>query len=426
MKKFFSIFLAVCMLAALSVGSFVNAEGSAVAIPDNGTAVALPLDQVELEYGYEVETNFVISDTIRSTIPGDAVIWDVNISKAGNYKVSIPVASMDGEGVIGLYVNGTKTYTAGNFKAYGYGNAENFDNVAELYFNAAEAGTYELKLAFESIGASAKAPEVSYFEGNIPEAAPVDQTVSLVQYDGLTNNATKALLLGSTGPAHTGEFYSWQVNTAAAFKGLLIPQWTPGGGANHVVIDVSVHTWTGDFEGAIAAEPVVKTTLTTPGDSILVWDFEKEVPAGEYVIYVKLVEVQGTGHSDIHIKTGLGLYEEYTEDYIYTETDATGYDPFARTAIAHLIVGPDVDTNPEKFFVELGAQPGAEDEEPTEEPTEEPEEETATKKPAPTSKPASSNNSSDDSTIIIVVVVVVVVVVAAAVVAIILIKKKKG
>ena len=349
MKKIISIILSVCMLAALSVGSFTFAAGEAIAIPEDGSAATLPLADGEPLWGYGFEHDVIKGEEILSSIPGDAVIWKINVAKAGNYKVEVPVASMTGSGVIGLYINDTKVYTAGNFEAAGYGNYS-YNNTAVLYFNAAEAGEYELKIVFESVGAYAKAPTVSFFDGEIPESK-VDQTIILAACDAYTNNATQSALLSND------NYYSWHINTAAAFKGFLLPQWTPGGGTANVVFDAMVYTWAETYDDTIAAEPVAKTTLTTPGDCVMVCDFEKEIPAGNYLIYIKCTDIQGeyTGHSDMHMKTGIDLFEDLdTFDYIEVFTDVEAYKPYPeRTVALSLIVGPDVDTTPENFFLEL-------------------------------------------------------------------------
>lgn len=437
MKKIISIILSVCMLAALSVGSFAFAAGEAIAIPEDGSAATLPVADGEPLWGYGFEHDVIKGEEILSSIPGDAVIWKINVAKAGNYKVEVPVASMTGSGVIGLYINDTKVYTTGNFEAAGYGDYS-YNNTAVLYFNAAEAGEYELKIVFESVGAYAKAPTVSFFDGEIPESK-VDQTIILAACDAYTNNATQSALLSND------NYYSWHINTAAAFKGFLLPQWTPGGGKANVVFDVMVYAWTESFEDTIATEPVVKTTLTTPGDCVMVCDFEKEIPAGNYLIYIECTDIQGeyTGHSDMHMKTGIDLFEDLdTWDYIEVFTDVTEYKPYPdRTVALNLIVGPDVDTTPENFFLELDPlsvddpeeTEAPDEDEPTEteapEETEAPTEKPATSKPSnkpavQTKAPAASDDDEGGYGLVIGIAVGVAVIAIAAVV-VVVIKKKK-
>lgn len=431
MKKIISIILSVCMLAALSVGSFAFAAGEAIAIPEDGSTATLPVADGEPLWGFNFEHDVIKGEEILATIYGDAVIWNISVSKAGNYKVEIPVASMTGSGAIALYINDTKVYTAGNFEAAGYGDYS-YNNTAVLYFNAAEAGEYELKIVFESVGAYAKAPTVSFFDGEIPESK-VDQTIPMAASDAYTNNATQAALLAKE------NYYSWHINTASAFKGFLLPQWTPGGGKANVVFDVMVYAWTENFDDTIATEPVAKTTLTTPGDCVMVCNFENEIPAGNYLIYIVCTDIQGsyTGHSDMHMKTGLDLFEDLdTWDYIEVFTDVENYVPYPdRTVALNLIVGPDVDATPENFFLELDPL-SVDDPEETEAPDENDSEETeapATEKPAtskPTSKPAvqtkapATAEEDEGGYGLIIGIAVGVAVIAIAAVVVVVIKKK--
>lgn len=460
MKKILCLVLGLSLVMALFAGMPVFADGEEIAVAADGSVATLDVEKATLEtFNGSItvkRTKTYIKTSVDATATneyilekaqsGDIAAWNVNFAKAGNYKIEVPAYSMDGVGVISVLLNEEKVYSVGNFKATGYGKGKVFENNAVLYVSVEEAGQNKLSIFFDTLGVEIMAPKVSYYTGTIPAEAAFDKYVSAVETDGFTNNATKALLLGED------EYYGLHANFAKAFKGVVIPQWTPGAGAGHCKFKLSVYTWNEDDVTTLKGTPVTSKEFTTPGDCIMVCMFDEAVPAGEYYIYVECIELiidAGSNHQsgvDMHMKTGL---PHSFDDYVYyfdAYTNIADYVPVPdRMVYFNFVV--DEFVAPEDFFLELGSNTDADataDPDATVDPnaTEEPD---ATEKPEKTEAPATStskntkapststakadadtdSSESSNTGLIIGIVAGIVVVAAVVVVVIIVIKKKK-
>ena len=452
MKKIFSLILAVSMVLVLFAGIGVSAEGETIAVTDDGSKVTLDLTKGTLASDNECALGITLSEgNVKTSADGaetkahflerayavEYITWNVNFAKEGNYKIEIPVYTMDGVGAISVYLNGAKMYSAGNFTAGGYNQPRIYSNNAELYVTADKAGEAELTIYFDCLGVYMLAPQISYFEGEIPAQPAIKKYVRTAVADSLTSSPAKAFLLDEE------TYYGLHVNTAKAFSGITLPQWTPGGGQGHCKFKLSVYNWDEDEQKTIEGTPVATKEFTTPGDCIMSCEFDNEIPAGNYYIYIECVELsidEGSTHTggvQMHMKSGLPMNVDDTYDYYFEAyTNIVDYVIVPeRMVYMNLIVSEDVE--PVDMFLELydGSDEPAESEKPTA--TTKP---TTTEKPTATAKPtgtpanktnapsnSGSNNNDDNNNtgLLIGIIAGAAVVVIAAVVAIIVIKKKK-
>lgn len=239
---------------------------------------------------------------------GDSVEYKVDFTADGKYRIDIPVASYWGQGGIELSLDGTKVGEIleldamedwHNYKAY------------SLIFETT-AGTHTIKLLFTEAGMNVKAPALSFSEGELP---PVEtwNKFPMAEADDKTPSPANAFVMDK------GQYYAVQFNAASKFKGIEFQQWTPGGGEGKIDFTVSVYKWNKDYDTTVKGTPEASIESETTGDGGVTIDFGKEIAAGEYLIVIRITEVNEKAAPGMHLQSGKSLNGEDSYFKMYTD-----------------------------------------------------------------------------------------------------------
>lgn len=389
MKKFSVMLVITILMTFFALVPEVGAEEK-IEIPENANGVTLPIEQGELS-----TTNAVLSLVAVASVAqlgsadapvepamlvtggeaGDQITWNVVFAAAGTYKVEMPVCSPEGVGALSLYLEDTKVYSAGNFKASNTHEKNIFNNTAVFYVKVEKAGETHLSVRYDAAGMHLLAPSITSYAGEIPQEAPYNKYINVVNIDEYTSLPNGALVMDED------TYYAFHFNISVPFKGIVIPEWTPDRDA---MFKVSVYYWDEDIDESLCNEAIIERDFTLSSDGIIVYDFEKALPEGEYLIYITCLS-GGSNDSGLYMKSGVGTYEdmglygEETDLYFEAYTDITRH-VIVPDKMVHLSLI--VEEYTDKMFLKLGEKIG--------------EEPTATSKPteSPSQAPATTTTES--------------------------------
>lgn len=334
MKKIITLLLSVAIVISL----FSMIQISAASVPEDGTELAITKADITLIEA-DGSGDFACSDanSLSYISANDSFSFTVDFAKAGVYKAVAPIAAPAGGGTYEVYVDDALAYTAKLFTASGTNQWELYAENSIGYFEIKSTGSHTIKYVFTATGFNFKLPTISYAGETMPEWETDLKRTPTYEYDAVSSSPAKSVHICG------GHYYALRINIDTAFRGFGFSMWTTGSGYNgHAVLDMSVYKWDEDFgdnydpleEFSYASDPIATKQIATTQNGDFGVVFESQIPAGEYLIVIDVVETKNDDPNDVanktpylHIKTGK-MHSEYVEDmdlYFEAYTNATEY-----------------------------------------------------------------------------------------------------